>query len=88
MTAHSKLSIAARVKVIITEHLGVEPERVTDDASLIDDLNADSLDSVELSVAFEEEFAIELTDDDLEAIRTVGDAVKTVERAIGGRAHG
>ena len=64
-----------RVKKIVIEHLGVEAEKVTEDASFIDDLGADSLDIVELVMAFEEEFGIEIPDDAAEKIQTVGDAI-------------
>ncbi len=67
--------IAERVKKIVVEHLGVEEGKVTEQASLIDDLGADSLDQVELVMAFEEEFGVEIPDDAAEKIRTVGDAV-------------
>ena len=72
--------IAEREKKIVVEHLGVEPEKVTDNASFIDDLGADSLDTVELVMAFEEEFAVEIPDDAAETILTVGDAVKFLEK--------
>ncbi|MGF1464101.1 MAG: acyl carrier protein [Maricaulaceae bacterium] len=64
-----------RVKKIVVEHLGVEADKVTEKASFIDDLGADSLDNVELVMAFEEEFDIEIPDDAAETIQTVGDAV-------------
>ena len=67
--------IGERVKKIVVEHLGVEPEKVVDAASFIDDLGADSLDTVELVMAFEEEFGIEIPDDAAEKIQTVGDAI-------------
>jgi acyl carrier protein len=67
--------IAERVKKIVVEHLGVDEAKVTEQASLIDDLGADSLDQVELVMAFEEEFGVEIPDDAAEKIRTVGDAV-------------
>ncbi|MSO65626.1 MAG: acyl carrier protein [Alphaproteobacteria bacterium] len=67
--------IAARVKKIVVEHLGVEEDKVTDSASFIDDLGADSLDTVELVMAFEEEFSVEIPDDAAEKIVTVKDAV-------------
>jgi acyl carrier protein len=67
--------ISARVKKIVVEHLGVEESKVTDAASFVDDLGADSLDTVELVMAFEEEFGVEIPDDAAEKIRTVGDAV-------------
>ena len=62
---------ADRVKKIVVEHLGVEPDKVTEDASFIDDLGADSLDIVELVMAFEEEFGVEIPDDAAEKITTV-----------------
>jgi acyl carrier protein len=66
----------ARVREIIVNELGVEPEKVTDDASFVEDLGADSLDTVELVMAFEEEFGIDIPDEDAEQMRTVGDAIK------------
>jgi acyl carrier protein len=72
--------IAARVKKIVVEHLGVEPEKVVESANFIDDLGADSLDTVELVMAFEEEFSVEIPDDAAETIRTVGDAVSFLEK--------
>lgn len=68
--------ITDRVKAIIVEHLGVEDDKVTDTASFIDDLGADSLDTVELVMAFEEEFNCEIPDDAAEKILTVKDAVE------------
>jgi acyl carrier protein len=76
----SMSDIAERVKKIVVEHLGVEPEKVTESASFIDDLGADSLDTVELVMAFEEEFGCEIPDDAAETILTVGDAVKFLEK--------
>ncbi|MGL4278854.1 MAG: acyl carrier protein [Albidovulum sp.] len=70
--------IAERVKKIVIEHLGVEEDKVNENASFIDDLGADSLDTVELVMAFEEEFGIEIPDDAAEKIQTVGDAVKFI----------
>ena len=70
--------IADRVKKIVVEHLNVEAEKVTENASFIDDLGADSLDTVELVMAFEEEFNVEIPDDAAESIVTVGDAVKFI----------
>src|SRR5947208_12843888 len=67
--------IAERVKKIVVEHLGVEAAQVKEDAKFIDDLGADSLDTVELVMAFEEEFGIEIPDDAAEKIQTVGDAI-------------
>lgn len=74
-------TVADRVKKIVVEHLGVEDAKVTQTASFIDDLGADSLDTVELVMAFEEEFSIEIPDDAAEKIQTVGDAVKFIEGA-------
>ena len=73
--------IGERVKKIVIEHLGVEADKVTENASFIDDLGADSLDTVELVMAFEEEFGIEIPDDAAESIVTVGDAVKYIDKA-------
>jgi acyl carrier protein len=73
--------IAERIKKIVVEHLDVDAEKVTENASFIDDLGADSLDNVELVMAFEEEFGVEIPDDAAEHIQTVGDAVKFVEKA-------
>lgn len=72
--------IAARVKSIIAEYLGVEPERVTDDANLVAGLGADSLDQVELVMACEDEFNIEVPDDTAEKIVTVKDVIEAVQR--------
>ena len=71
--------IAERVKKIVVEHLGVDEEKVTETASFIDDLGADSLDTVELVRAFEEEFGIEIPDDAAEKILTVQDAIKFIQ---------
>ena len=70
--------IATRVKKIVAEHLGVEEAKVVEGASFIDDLGADSLDTVELTMSFEEEFGVEIPDDAAETIQTVGDAVKFI----------
>ena len=75
--------VAERVKKIVVEHLGVEEEKVTENASFIDDLGADSLDTVELVMAFEEEFGVEIPDDAAEKIATVGDATKYIEEHKG-----
>lgn len=72
-------SIEERVRDLVVEQLGVKPEDVTPEASFIDDLGADSLDTVELVMAFEEAFDIEIPDEDAEQMRTVGDAVKYLE---------
>ncbi|HSJ06981.1 MAG TPA: acyl carrier protein [Longimicrobiales bacterium] len=66
----------SKVKEIIINELGVEPEKVTPEASFVEDLGADSLDTVELVMAFEEEFGIEIPDEDAEQLQTVGDAIK------------
>lgn len=71
--------IADRVKKIVVEHLGVEEDKVNEKASFIDDLGADSLDTVELVMAFEEEFNVEIPDDAAEKIQTVGDAVEFIK---------
>ena len=71
--------VAEKVKAIVVEHLGVEADKVSDTASFIDDLGADSLDTVELVMAFEEEFGSEISDSEAEKILTVGDAVKFIE---------
>lgn len=71
--------VAERVKKIVVEHLGVDGEKVTEKASFLDDLGADSLDTVELVMAFEEEFGCEIPDEQANTIQTVGDAVKFLE---------
>ena len=68
-----------RVKKIVVEHLGIEESKVIETASFIDDLGADSLDTVELVMAFEEEFGSEISDSEAEKILTVGDAIKFIE---------
>lgn len=73
--------IAAKVKEIIVEQLNVDADAVVESASFIDDLDADSLDTVELIMAFEEEFGLEIPDEEAEKIKTVGDAVKHIEAA-------
>ncbi len=73
--------IAEAIKKIVVEHLDVDADKVTENASFIDDLGADSLDNVELVMAFEEEFDVEIPDDAAETIQTVGDAIKFVEKA-------
>ena len=72
-----------RVHKIVIEHLGVEADKVTPDASFIDDLGADSLDIVELVMAFEEEFGVEIPDDAAEKITTVGDATSYIDEHKG-----
>ncbi|EBA03698.1 MAG: acyl carrier protein [Paracoccaceae bacterium] len=73
--------VADRVKKIVVEHLGADEEKVVPAASFIDDLGADSLDTVELVMAFEEEFSIEIPDDAAETIQTFGDAVGFITKA-------
>ncbi len=75
----SKKDIGATVRKIVVDHLGVDEQKVTDEASFIDDLGADSLDTVELVMAFEEEFGAEISDNEAEKILTVGDAIKFIE---------
>jgi acyl carrier protein len=72
-------SVADKVKSIIVEQLGVDEEEVTPDASFVDDLGADSLDVVELVMAFEEEFGVEIPDDDAEKITRVREAIAYIE---------
>ncbi len=74
------MAVADQVKKIIVEQLGVDEDEVTQDASFVDDLGADSLDTVELVMAFEEEFSIEIPDDDAEKITRVKDAVEYIEK--------
>lgn len=75
----SEKSIEEKVKDIIVEQLGVNPEQVTPTASFIEDLGADSLDTVELVMAFEEEFGVEVPDEDAEKLQNVGDVIKYIE---------
>ena len=77
--------VAERVKKIVVEHLGVDESKVTDNASFIDDLGADSLDTVELVMAFEEEFGIEIPDEDAEKITRVKEAVEYIESHAKGK---
>ena len=71
-------SIEQQVKAIVAEQLGVKEEEVTNDASFVDDLGADSLDTVELVMEFEDEFEISIPDEDAEKIQTVGNAVEYI----------
>ncbi|OGX40019.1 MAG: acyl carrier protein [Omnitrophica WOR_2 bacterium RIFCSPHIGHO2_02_FULL_50_17] len=73
------MAVEEKVKSIIAEQLGVKLEEVTEDASFIDDLGADSLDTVELIMALEEEFNIEIPDEDAEKMTTVGDAIRYID---------
>ena len=77
-------AVTDRVKAIIAEQLGVKIEEVTDSASFIEDLGADSLDTVELVMALEEEFGIEIPDEDAEKMMKVGDAIKYIETKSAG----
>ena len=74
------MSVEDRVKSIIVEQLGVDADEVTPEASFVEDLGADSLDTVELIMAFEEEFGVEISDDEAEKIRKVKDAVEYIEK--------
>ncbi len=74
------MSVEDRVKSIIVEQLGVDADEVTPDASFVEDLGADSLDTVELIMAFEEEFGVEISDDEAEKIRKVKDAVEYIDK--------
>jgi len=78
-------SVEERVKKIVAEQLGVKEEEVTNDASFVDDLGADSLDTVELVMAFEEEFGIEIPDEDAEKITRVKEAVEYIESHAKGK---
>ncbi|HYR09374.1 MAG TPA: acyl carrier protein [Longimicrobium sp.] len=71
--------IEAKVKEIIINELGVDAEKVTAEASFVEDLGADSLDTVELVMAFEEEFGMEIPDEEAEKLRTVGDAISYIQ---------
>ena len=71
--------ISGKVKKIVADHLGIDEAKVADESSFIDDLGADSLDTVELVMAFEEEFGSEISDNEAEKIITVGDAIKFIE---------
>lgn len=73
------MAVQEKITEIIVEQLGVKSEEVTPEASFVDDLGADSLDTVELVMALEEEFGIEIPDEDAEKIQTVGDAIKYIE---------
>ena len=79
------MAVEEKIKGIIAEQLGVKPEEVTPQASFIDDLGADSLDTVELIMALEEEFNVEIPDEDAEKMGTVGDAIKYIEEKTAGK---
>ncbi len=76
------MAVADKVKAIIAEQLGVKEDEVTPQASFIDDLGADSLDTVELVMALEEEFGVEIPDEDAEKMSTVGEAIKYIEEKV------
>ena len=78
-------NISEKVKGIIVEQLGVDQDQVTEDASFVDDLGADSLDIVELVMSIEENFDIEIPDEDAEKLQTIGDAISYVEERTAGR---
>ena len=71
--------VSVKVRKMVADHLGIEESKVTDESNFIDDLGADSLDTVELVMAFEEEFGSEIADSEAEKILTVGDAIKFIE---------
>jgi len=73
------MDILEKVKAVVVEKLGVEPDQVVPEARFIEDLNADSLDIVELVMGLEDEFGLEISDEEAENIRTVGDAIKFIE---------
>ena len=79
MEKEERMAVQEKITEIIVEQLGVKAEEVTPEASFVDDLGADSLDTVELVMALEEEFGIEIPDEDAEKIQTVGDAIKYIE---------
>jgi len=74
------MSLLEEIKVVVCEQLGVKAEEVKPEASFIDDLGADSLDTVELVMALEEKFGIEISDEDAEKMQTIGDVIKYIER--------
>ncbi len=74
--------ISSKVKKIVADHLGIDEAKIEDESSFIDDLGADSLDTVELVMAFEEEFGIEIPDEAAETIQSFGDAVKFITEAV------
>jgi acyl carrier protein len=79
MNKEERMAVQEKITEIIVEQLGVKAEEVTPEASFVDDLGADSLDTVELVMALEEEFGIEIPDEDAEKIQTVGDAIKYID---------
>ena len=79
------MAVQDKITEIIVEQLGVKPEEVVNEASFVDDLGADSLDTVELVMALEEEFGIEIPDEDAEKIQTVGDAIRYIDEKAGAK---
>jgi len=77
--------IATRVRAIISDQLMVEPEEVTDESSFVEDLGADSLDTVELIMEFEDDFGVEISDEDAEKISTVGEAIAYMKKLMEGK---
>lgn len=77
--------IATRVRAIISDQLMVEPEEVTDESSFVEDLGADSLDTVELIMEFEDDFGVEISDEDAEKISTVGEAIAYMKKLMAGK---
>ncbi len=80
-------SVAEKVKAIIVEQLGIDEEEVTADASFVDDLGADSLDTIELVMTFEEAFELEIPDEEVEGLVTVQDAITYIERRLAMKAR-
>ncbi|WP_457601278.1 acyl carrier protein [Hydrogenivirga sp.] len=78
------MALEERIKEIIADQLGVEQEKIVPEAKFVEDLGADSLDVVELIMAFEEEFGIEIPDEDAEKIQTVGDVINYLKEKVGG----
>ncbi len=76
-------AIEKKVREMIIDSLGIDPEKISNDSSFVDDLGADSLDTVELVMAFEEEFDVEIPDEEAEKLATVGDAINYLEKNIG-----
>ena len=81
------MAVQDKITEIIVEQLGVKPEEVVPEASFVDDLGADSLDTVELVMALEEEFGIEIPDEDAEKIQTVGDAIRYIDEKAGNKSQ-
>lgn len=78
----SNHEVSAKVAQIVINHLDINPDRVTPEAKFYEDLHCDSLDTVELTMAFEEEFDVEITDDEAEHVQTFGDAVGLISRKL------